>query len=172
MYATFTPKFNVNEIMHDFVGKDWFRLQELVNILGEHILSYMQDYINTRSHRDGKTGNLANAITIDQYAGAGEVGWGIGKITTLDQNAPYWYLLNFGGKTFVAQFGLGVGGSFNGNSPDSSKAGTGVGTERFGDGNFVMFPKNPIRPLNYIESSRQKLDLEIKKIILHIKANK
>ena len=52
--ASFSPKFNVQEIYNDFIGKDWFRFQELIAELGQHTLEYLQTYINAHSHRDGK----------------------------------------------------------------------------------------------------------------------
>lgn len=179
MKVSIYPKFDSIKIVDEWIGQDWFRFQNLVNILGDHLLNYMQTYINARSHREGRTGNLANSIKKYDLpnTGIGEasVGWGIGLISEMDKLAPYWYLINYGGKTFVANFGMGVGGYFGaGDAPDSSKAGTGIGTQRFTQeyGQFVMYPKNPIKGINYIESTRQKLDQEIRKIIDHLKHNK
>ena len=174
--ASFTPKFITSKIVSETITKDWFQFQDRVFDLGQTILQYLQTYITSHSHRDGKTGTLANAMRLYSKAVPGEatVGWGIGKISELDQLAPYWHLVNFGGKTFVAQFGMGVGGSFNGDAPISSKAGTNIGTQRFDwapytEGSFVMFPKNPIRPMNYIEATKMQIDREIRTLLIQVK---
>lgn len=178
MNASIYPKFNVTEIYNEFIEKDWFKFQELVYELGEHTLSYIQNFINSRTHREGRTGNLANSIKKYDlpHTGAGEasVGWGIGLISEMNELAPYWYLLNFGGLTAIAKEGRGVGGSFNGEAPDSTKRGTNVGTQRFTQesNSFFMMPKSPIKGLNYIENTRQKLDAEINKILLYLQTHK
>lgn len=169
------PKFDTKEIYDSIIQKEWIRLQNLVLELGEHLLEYIQTYINSRTHRDGKTGKLANAMKLDVQAGAGEAGisWGIGHIPTLNVEVSYWYLLNFGGLTAIAKQGRGVGGSFNGEAPSPTKTGTGVGTQRFTQENnsFFMIPKSPIRPMNYIEATRQKLNMEINKILKFLKTH-
>jgi hypothetical protein len=167
-----TPNFNTSQIYAEIIQKTWFRFQELALELGEHLVEYMQGYINARSHRQGATGNLANAMKLDVQAGAGEAGvsWGIGHIPTLDKEAPYWRLLNFGGLTWAARTGTGVPGFFGaGNPPDKAQRGTRKGSERFnyntGEGHFVMKVTNPIKGINYIEATRQRLDKEIHTII-------
>jgi len=175
--AEITPKFKIEEIYTDTIGKDWIRFQELVAELGEHILAYMQNYINSHISRAESNGTLANAMKLDVVAGAGEasVGWGIGYMPTLDVEVPYWYLINFGGLTTIAKEGRGVGGYFGGgDAPDSIKRGSGVGTQRFHEemNTFMMFPKSPIKPMNYIENSRQQLDREINKILQFIRTRK
>jgi len=175
--AKWTPNFNTREIYNEWIGKSWLELEGTIAELGEYILSYMQQFITNRIHRDGSTGNLVRSINIEYWsqgaketlAGEAYAGWGIGKMSDMDKDAPYWYLINYGGMSFIAKFGLGVGGSFNGEAPDPMKAGSGVGTQRFGSGNFVMFPKSPILPMGYIEASRFELDKNINTIIAKLK---
>lgn len=167
------PIFNAKEIVDEFIGKHWIEVETEITLLGEEILSYMQQFITSRIHRDGSTGNLVKSINIEYWANKGVespfAGWGIGKMSDMDKEAPYWYLINYGGMSFVANFGMGIGGSFNGEAPDPMKAGSGVGTQRFGAGNFVMFPKSPILPMGYIEASRLELDKNINLIIQKLK---
>lgn len=177
---TVTPKFSHTEIVHEVIERTWFRFQELVAELGEHILSYLQTYINAHSRRDGKTGNLANAMTLDTFVGPATVGWGIGKIADLNGRVPYWRLINFGGLTWAAKTGKGVPGFFGaGNAPDKSQRGSGVGTERFhyqtteyGEASYMMFPKTAIKPMNYVEATRMQLDRELQKILIYLTSHK
>lgn len=173
-----TPKFQATEIVHEIVEKTWFRFQVLAVELGSHILTYLQTYINAHTRRDGATGNLANAMTldIDSTAGQAQVSWGIGHIPTLNSKVPYWRLINFGGLTWAAKTGRGVPGFFGtGNAPDPTKRGTAVGTERFvydtSDKHSMMFPKSPIKPMNYVEATRMQLDNELQKILTYLTAH-
>ena len=161
--------FNAKQIVDEWIRRDWFEFQYQVHELGNQILSYMQQFITSRIKRDGSTGNLVRSINLEPFVGMASVGWGIGKISEMDKLAPYWYLINYGGMSFIAQFGLGTGGSFGGEAPDPMKAGTGVGKQRFGSGNFVMFPKSPIAPMHFVESSRLELDRRIIFIIQKLK---
>ena len=173
--TSITPKFDSKEIYEEAIGQSWFRFQNLVAELGQHILSYLQTYINANSHREGKTGNLANAMKLDLIAGEGMVGWGIGKIEDLNKNVPYWYLINFGGLTTIAREGRGVGGYFGtGDAPDSKYRGTGVGSQRFTQARdyFIMKPKSPIKGMNYIESTRMRLDQELQTILTFLMTHK
>jgi len=167
--TTFTPKFDVKTIYDEAIngGSAW--LCSLVYELGDRMLGSIQTYINANSHREGRTGNLANSIKLyrEPSTKLGEVTWGIGLISEMSKLAPYWYLINFGGLTTIAKEGRGVGGSFGGDAPDSAKRGTDIGTQTFTQGKdmFFMFPKNPIKPMNYIEFSRNLLVFEINQLL-------
>jgi hypothetical protein len=125
---------------------------------------YMQDVIAASIHRDGSTGNLAQNID-SQVGGWGISYWGgVGSVENLGKNAPYWYVANFGktldGQDFIPRPSTG---SFNGNPPSSSLAG--VGTEMWSSpGRYLMIPKNPVRPLNYIESTGNYFTANFKQI--------
>jgi hypothetical protein len=169
--VTFSPQFNVKTIYDESIGElagTW--LSALFYELADNMLTYIQGFINSNSHREGQTGNLARSIKL--YRGTfkelGEISWGIGLISEMNQLAPYWYLINFGGLTTIAKEGRGVGGYFDGEEPpDKSKRGTNVGTDKFiqARNNFFMFPKSPIRPMNYIENTRLRLEFQIENII-------
>src|SRR3989304_113342 len=174
--ASITPKFDSKVIYNEWIEKNWFEFQEKVFELGNEMLAYIQQFITSKTHRDGSTGNLVRSIKLYPQAGAGtaEVGWGIGLMSEMDTLAPYWYLINFGGYTTIAKEGRGVAGFFgSNNAPDSTLAGSGVGTERFNqssaDGRFYMKPHSLIIPMNYIESSRFELDRALQHILTSIK---
>jgi hypothetical protein len=89
-------------------------------------------------------------------------------------------LINFGGLTWAVKTGKGVPGFFGaGQAPDSTKSGTGVGTERFtyqmteyGESSYIMFPKSAIKPMNYVEATRRQLDRELQKILIYLTTHK
>lgn len=164
-----TPIFNVQKIIDDTIGKDWFIFQDAVFDLGRKLTSYMQNYINTHRKRSGGTGNLANNIKFYGNTGTGRIEWGIGDMSTLNRNAKYWYVLNYGkmitGQRFIPP---ATKGSFEGQAPDSSLIGK--GTQRLvRDNKFYIKPKVPIRPINYIESTQFKLGKELGKILAKLR---
>ena len=125
---------------------------------------YMQDVIGASVHREGSTGNLAQSIDY-QVGGWGMSYWGgVGSVENLGKNAPYWYVANFGktldGQDFIPKPSMG---SFNGNPPLSALAG--VGTEMWSTpGRYLMIPKKPVRPLNYIESTGNYFNANFKQL--------
>jgi hypothetical protein len=156
--ASFTPKFDSKTIYNEFIGKEWFKFQLLAYELGEHILQYLQTYINSHAKKE-HTGNLANAMTLERHAGAGEaqVSWGIGKISDLNIQVPYWKIINYGGSGWHGDYHF-TPGFFNGDvfkynpmMPEGKMLPSGV--------------KGIIKPMNYVEASRMQLDRELNIII-------
>lgn len=174
-----SPKFNVKEIVHDAIDRKWFTFQEQVFNLGYEILAYMQNYISVNTKRRGSTGRLANSMTIEVLSvpGKGQVFWGIGNIEKLQQLVPYWYVVNYGkmitGQPYIPYHGALIPGSFLGNPPYSELSGTGQEQFTVNDGsNFFMRPKKPIRPMNYIQSTRHQLDMRLRVILAGLKGGK
>lgn len=170
MKMTITPRFDTQEIINTTIKKDWFEFQNEAFNLGEIIRNYMQAYINTHRHRRGGTGRLAKSITFKGLTGAGFVSWGIGNISRLP---AYWYVINYGkmvtGGEFIPARGKFVPGSFEGNRPISSLKG---GVQRFNykDGSgFGMKPGIPVRPINYIQATRAKLDIDMNILLAKFK---
>ncbi len=172
-----TPKFNVREIMQDTLGKFWFEFQLQAFALGKKTQHYMRHYINNNRKRQGGSGNLAKSINFDSKAGSGlgRVEWGVGYIPNLQTRAPYWYVVNYGktisGKPYVPFHGNFVPGRFSGGDgrPKSEYAGKGVESFIYqpnsGKG---MFPKSPIRPINYIQATRHKMNMGLRAILLKL----
>lgn len=169
-----TPKFDVRQIMADTIRKDWFNFQNLAFESGLSIAKYMQDYINSRHRRRGASGNLANAITFESLSTApARIGWGVGNISVLNAKAKYWYVVNYGkmvtGQAFIPGKGKFIPGSFEGDAPRSALKG-GVQKFNYQDGsNMGMFPKNPIRPMNYIQASRRKFNKDLNLLLLQMR---
>lgn len=71
--------------------------QEEVRILGHHTADYMRNIINISRLRPEKaTHKLDNAITAETLNTTGGVEVGIGRIVTLNTQAPYWEMINSG----------------------------------------------------------------------------
>ena len=103
--------------------------------------------------RDGSTGNLASSFFSEPIPG----GWGVGNITFLNAQAPYWRHVNFGSKAIGASHSHRVPqGAFNpgGSIPSSNGGGQGWSV---GAGTFSFIPNKPIAPLNYIAKTLQEI---------------
>lgn len=158
---------NIDKIVKDLNGeieKDWFIFQNAVNDIGFNTYQYMTEFIASTKHRTGGIGNLEDSITFEDIAPAGTktVSVKIGDTNILNEKAPYWYLINYGGSNPAE--GMMVPGSFNGSRPDPNMRGTGVGTERAEHG-FVMIPMSEIAPMNYIEQSENYLLQQISQLL-------
>jgi len=163
--AELTPKWNTNEIYHDFIGKDWIRFQLAVYGLGQETLTVIHELIDKTAKYKGKpkTNKLIDSIKLYESSGMGEVSWGIGNISEMNQLAPYWYLVNFGGSTWKGESHItpgefDTGGTFQYNP--SAKTG-----KRLPSGT-----KGINYPLHYIENAQLYVDDEIRTIIAKIKA--
>jgi len=172
--AKITPHFNARNIFNETIKKDWFLFQNEVFELGMSLTNYIQNFINARRKRRGGSGNLASSITFESFASApATIGWGIGNINVLNTKAKYWYVVNYGtmvgGRAYIPNKGGFVPGSFEGSPPDPALKG-GVQKFNYSDGsNFGMFPKSPIRPLNYIQAGRRRMDVRIRTIIARLR---
>jgi hypothetical protein len=71
--------------------------QEQVRILGHHTADHMRNTINTERKRPEKAShNLDNSIIAETLGTTGGVEIGIGRISTLNAQAPYWEMINDG----------------------------------------------------------------------------
>lgn len=169
------PRFRSKKILHEGLGAIWFEFQDRIWKLGKGLHQEMKSYITTHTRRHPASGKLASAINFDRTTGAGTVGFTIGNVEKLSQEAPYWYVVNFGKKTSGEQFIPG-GGKFrpvryNGNSPTSEMRGR--GTERASQIGRISHSSqisSPIRPMNYISHTRKKMREGVAKIIKRLRA--
>lgn len=132
-------------------------VQEGMVVLAEQTRDHMRDIIRHRergvSLRPPGSGNLEKAINVYVEESPDVFTVGIGSIPELNNRAPYWYLINYGGMSTIAARGMTLYGNFNGSPPDSSLAGTGVGNQTFNQSlpAYPMTPKSPIAGKHYIE---------------------
>lgn len=117
--------------------------------------------IQERSNkREGNTGNLANSFFTVKI----QNGWGVGDITYLNQNAPYWYWQNFG----VAQSGRTTPPSDYGYFPSGMPRRGGGGEKWIHTGdpdNFYMLPGKPLEAKNYISATLNEVNQIISSVI-------
>jgi len=71
--------------------------QEQTRILGHHTADYMRSIINDERKRPEKASHkLDNAITAETLSTTAGIEMGIGRISVLNAEAPYWEMLNDG----------------------------------------------------------------------------
>jgi hypothetical protein len=77
--------------------------QEQVRVLGHHTADNMKNTINTERKNPARPDNkLENAITAETLNTTGGVEVGIGRISKLNVEAPYWEMIN-DGATYVTK---------------------------------------------------------------------
>jgi hypothetical protein len=77
--------------------------QERIRVLGHHTADYMRDVINTERKNPARPDHkLENAITAETLSTTGGIEIGIGRISTLNSQAPYWEMIN-DGATYITK---------------------------------------------------------------------
>lgn len=165
-----TPKFNAKKITDETIKRMWFEFQAEAIDIGRRLHREVRMYINQNRHRTGGTGTLARSITFDKEIGLGQISWGIGNMDTMNQYAPYWYVINFGKMITGGEFIPGGGKfrpiKFDGSPADPSLRGR--GTQR---ATHIISGDNvsPVRPINYIQYGQVKMKSEIDTLIRQLK---
>ena len=128
-------------------------LRRSVRALGDETDKKMKEIIQSRKVRPqaGEPTELENNIDVTHFESSDSVSWGVGDIRKLDAGFPGWKAVNYGSRHIVG-LRLPVGGFDPGNPvPNSSDSRKGRWKqERNG---WVAVIKNPIPPMNYIEST-------------------
>lgn len=129
----------------------------------------MRGNIQNTIYRQPSSGNLEKAIELESIS---EFSVGVGNLNTLNQQAPYWKIVNYGGWIPAAQGQWTLLGWWGGSQNTSntlmrgSNPGSGgsedfflsQGQRPFGNTKgFAMKPRNPISPKNYIERTNHWL---------------
>jgi len=169
---TVTPKFNTKEIIDNTIGKFWFQFQLSAFNLGLKTQQYMINYIKTHKHRAGGTGLLESSINLETASSPGSISWGVGAIANLPK---YWYVVNYGKKVTGEDFIPGMGKvrpvMFSDGGADASKRGAGTG-QVWGIRNIIGENEplpSKIRPLNYMQATRAKLNANLRNLINRLK---
>lgn len=125
--------------------------------LGTETRDKMRQVIQDRTTRGGGTGNLQKSIEVYKEKSSDGILVGVGKLSDMKAQAPYWYLMNYGGFSGAAKHGTVLWGSFGGSTPQplGRFAGTGVGRQHWTPASpgqmWPMTPKSPVAAKNYIE---------------------
>ena len=176
---TITPVFNVHQWAKKNIEKDWMIFQDRALMLGQRMQSYMIGYIMAHKkraqspHLDG-TLPLEKSIKLHIIATApAMISWGIGHIPSLQAQSPHWYVINYGktisGARFIPARGKGVPGYFQPSGRPMADKRNGREPFIYDPGTFMMYPKNPIRPINYIESTQFRLGNEFRILLATLK---
>ena len=99
------------------------------------------------------TGALASAFFKEQ---TGTYSWGVGKVSYLNENAPYWMHINAGS--------LSISANWDHKLPLGHWE-EGRWIEGEGENNFFATPSTPIQAHNYIEKTIADIEIAIQKVI-------
>lgn len=182
MLVKITPKFDLHSWTKRKIGEMWFQTQNEVEEMGKRLHNHMITYIATKKkrgqspHADG-TISLEKSITLERIGGTAMLGFGIGNIKKMQKQSPHWYVLNYGctvfGQRYIPNYGKFIPGSFGagyGQPPYKEKRGTGKETFYHGVGNWGMKAKTPIHAINYIESTKHRMGIEVAKLFAKLKS--
>lgn len=136
--------------------------QEQIRILGHHTADHMRNTIKISKKRHSLGSNLEDNITAETLNTVGGVEVGVGKISQLKTNAPYFEVLDKGGYVPYSTAKGAPLGSFEGSAPDGNVVSGNQNWERSGDKGFFMKPKSPIEGIDYIGKAIRNLDKELK----------
>lgn len=176
---TITPRFNVHQWAVKKIDSNWIDFQDRAFRLGQRIHAYMIGYIISHKkraqspHLDG-TLPLETSIKLHIISTAPAIiSWGIGHIPSIQAQSPHWYVINYGktvsGARFIPARGKGVPGYFQPSGAPSANKINGREPFIYDPGTFMMYPKNPIRPMNYIESTQFRLENEFRVLLATLK---
>ena len=123
--------------------------QEQVKVLGHHTADNMREVINTeRKNPIRPDDKLVNSIIAETINTTGGIEVGIGRISTLNSEAPYWEMIN-DGATYITKKTHIV--------PTTYFADPGTGFVTFVEGS-----RHTIEGIDFIGKSIRNLDKELK----------
>jgi len=135
------------------------QIKKAVQLLGQDTAKYMSDTITSNVKRTPNEGVTERAI-LDASHSIDDSSYGIGELSVLQQTAPWWYVIDTGqmwtGGAYIPPYTRGFFGQ--GNPPM-----TNINTERltFGNQGYYVYPKKPIRPMNYVALTKIWLEANI-----------
>jgi len=118
--------------------------------LAEVTENYIKEAIKESIKRPGSTGNLADGFKMYTT----QSGHGVGKISYLNKEVPYWRHQNYGSEAIGANWQHFVpSGQFMPGNPEPAGASFREGRWEVGAGNYGFIPGQPIPAMNYIEKA-------------------
>jgi len=122
-------------------------------LLAEATVKEIRETIQANVKRPGSTGLLADSFHAEMVAN----GAGVGRISFLNKEVPYWRHINFGSLAIGANWQHRVPkGEFRPGDPIPNEGSFGAGRWN-SPGAYSFIPKNPIPAMNYIEKSLAKI---------------
>ena len=142
--------------------------QEGIRVLGHHTADKMRQVIDSERKRPDKgTHKLENSITAETLTTTGGVEIGIGRISKMTEEAPYWEVLDRGG--YVPNYGNLVPlGAFIPGEPIPNPKNFRQGNWEVGEGKYTFRATRPIEGIDYVGKSIRHLDSELKEMIIKL----
>lgn len=123
-------------------------LKAKIKELGATTRDKMKETITINKKRPGG-GELEKSITVDYMVDG--VSWGVGNISKLNSEVPYWKAVNWGSSHIVGK--KVPAGEFAPGEARPSKPSFRAGRWIKGTGKYSFVSKNPIPPMNYVEKT-------------------
>ena len=134
--------------------------------LAEETEQYIKEAIKESIKRPGSTGTLADGFKMYTT----QSGYGVGKISYLDKNVPYWRHQNYGSEAIGANWQHMVpNGQFIPGNPEPDGDSFREGRWIEGAGNYGFIPSQPIPAMNYLERTLAYILPNIHNIIKDVK---
>ena len=170
----YKPIFKAKDIYHKAFNLDWGEFQLHAFNMGKILHKHMQSYITTNHKRSGATGKLAKGINFNVLSTTGKISWGIGHIPTLNQQAHYWYAINYGkkvnGQPFIPGGGKYRPVEFEDGPANSSRRGQGTSKAiKFRKLTGGELKPSVIRPMHFIQDTYSLLIKHTRLLLLRYK---
>jgi hypothetical protein len=143
----------------------YFLAQDKTRDLAYETVLSMREMIVEGKKRHSFGNNLESNINAEDISTTGGIDIGIGNISDLKANAPYYEVLDRGGYIPYSTVKGAPLGSFEGDRPDGNVVSGNQNWERSGNKGYFMKPKSAIEGLDYIGRSLRNLDLELKVMV-------
>lgn len=140
----------------------YFEAQDQVLDLGQNTADNMKETIKSSKKRHSFGSNLEDNINAEILNTTAGVEVGIGRISQLKGNAPYYEVLDAGGYVPYSTVKGTPLGSFEGDRPSSDVVSGNQNWERSGNKGFFMKPKTAIEGIDYIGKAIRNLDKELR----------
>lgn len=147
----------------------YFEAQSEIVDLGEQTAESMRTVISNEKKRHSFGNNLESNINSEILNETAGVEVGIGRISQLKANAPYFEVLDKGGYVPYSTVKGAPLGSFEGDKPSGSASPV-QNWERSGDKGFFMKPKKAIEGIDYIGKAIRALDRQLRIVMENLGA--
>lgn len=121
--------------------------------LAKNTTDEMKTQIKGSINRSNSTGALEDSISFEKISD----GYGVGNISEMNQNVPYWRHVNFGSQA--------IGANHDHRVPTGAFTRSTGGRWQVESGNFSFIPTKPIAPLNYIDKTVQQIPRLVKQAL-------
>ena len=126
----------------------------------------LKEQVQQSIQRPNSSGNLANSMFAERV---NDLKWGVGNISFLNKNAPYWRWINFGVAKTGRRIPPPVRGTFSPGDPAPNSLQFQSGRFEKDDSGFLIIPNKPIQPHNFIARTLAEVPKIISSVLNRIK---